>query len=654
MAESTSGNGNKGTKRLSQEAAEGEADPKRGKPQGHQVNQDFVSLDGAPTALSFEEREAEYLRRNYALIHAGSDTFQGRLNYWTNQQNEDGHNAEDNYHRLTADKDDEFNTMLYEDCVLAVDCVTEAIKDEEGQPAYALFTHGLYDVTAEPYTQGPTTIVARNEKELILAWMLNAYRHTDFSGKPDRQKEDAEASMHIICINAVHVSEQEDYIYVFDSFPGLEEKGKAIFNKKELQDCLTATAWLKGKKLTYVERNDRNKALAAHQLRGSTRKSCGIHSILNGWAVAMGIRDWLDPTVALREADYVDAIYLIKLVVCGLCDFWTIFAFMRHIRLIILPEEVKKYAQYHNMIYKSGVDKDKPAIKTMGTSAIDRLVSTMKTEGVHFFDRTVGMTGDISNKNKKIRQNGEASLEKRRLAALDISHTFADDDSSERIVREKKLHEELEANFERAKAALDAQAPSTNTASNTDAAPILPTANESAPTLPGLKEKIQERIRVVIEKHQRSRPDSKPQDKGVHTPPDTNANASINEAINTNTENNDPYAQANQQLTQALGRCHNLAFLVKDQLNPSSFRPRRDCRVKTFNHLAQEVLGTDNFIPVPLIMKAVVEVVAEEFGATLYKDDALGGKVDRMREWRFPEVGLDYNGLSVGEDGVGA
>lgn len=55
-----------------------------------------------------------------------------------------------------------------------------------------------------------------------------------------------------------------------------------------------------------------------------------------------------------------------------------------------------------------------------------------------------------------------------------------------------------------------------------------------------------------------------------------------------------------------------------------------------------EVTGTDNFIAAPRILKAIMEVVAGTLSAELNEKDVLGGKIDRMREWRFPEKGLDY------------
>lgn len=53
-------------------------------------------------------------------------------------------------------------------------------------------------------------------------------------------------------------------------------------------------------------------------------------------------------------------------------------------------------------------------------------------------------------------------------------------------------------------------------------------------------------------------------------------------------------------------------------------------------------VGERQFYPVPLMMKAVVGVVAEELGATIFPDDEIGSKVQRIREWRFPGKGLDY------------
>jgi hypothetical protein len=51
---------------------------------------------------------------------------------------------------------------------------------------------------------------------------------------------------------------------------------------------------------------------------------CGIHTILNGWAVAMGLEHHIDVKKKTKKEDYMDAVTFIELALSGYCDFWLI------------------------------------------------------------------------------------------------------------------------------------------------------------------------------------------------------------------------------------------------------------------------------------------------------------------------------------------
>ncbi|TID26106.1 hypothetical protein E2P81_ATG03878 [Venturia nashicola] len=229
------------------------------------------------------------------------------------------------------------------------------------------------------------------------------------------------------------------------------------------------------------------------------------------------------------------------------------------------------------------------------------------------FDQTLTMEGDASLLKLNSRQDGEWSINKWQLEAIRW-----EDDNDDPVLQRALAMSIVEGDpqgEDSSAAVIAAQASSKEQSPIREPFQVAETPS-SAKSTENMKYKIQQCLYDLI--------------KMFHT-----SKYKATEATNVE--------PIEAQINSALRCCHNLAFLVQEQLFSSRRRPRRDCRRKTFEQLTREVLGTDNFLPVPLILKAVMVVVAEEFGVTWHEGNVLGGKIDRMREWRFLEKGSDYD-----------
>lgn len=96
--------------------------------------------------------------------------------------------------------------------------------------------------------------------------------------------------------------------------------------------------------------------------------ACGIHAILNGWVMAMGLGDRIDKTTDFEADHYRRIIKLIELAMSGDCDFWLLYSFMVEWQIVTVPEPLESYW---------------PAMDKEG---VDNFIFRLTQEGLKFFD----------------------------------------------------------------------------------------------------------------------------------------------------------------------------------------------------------------------------------------------------------------------------
>lgn len=119
------------------------------------------------------------------------------------------------------------------------------------------------------------------------------------------------------------------------------------------------------------------------------RQPCGVHTIHNGWALAIGLGHRINPGCRLVEQDYLEAIAVIQLALSGHCDFWLIYCFMLKTKFIHgSPPRKWPVTRAADLSEEDGKISD---------ALIDNLHKILSVDGVKIFDRTLAIQGEGRN-----------------------------------------------------------------------------------------------------------------------------------------------------------------------------------------------------------------------------------------------------------------
>ncbi|RDI78405.1 hypothetical protein Vi05172_g11628 [Venturia inaequalis] len=120
-----------------------------------------------------------------------------------------------------------------------------------------------------------------------------------------------------------------------------------------------------------------------NQYGAGTKQPCGIHTILNGWAVAMGLESLINPHCILNDDGYDSAIHLINLVVGGRADFWLIFHWMIEREFIYKPrKKTGRTIRFQDVSLAADMDTE------------DHIFSLFTEGGARYFDQSIPMVDD--------------------------------------------------------------------------------------------------------------------------------------------------------------------------------------------------------------------------------------------------------------------
>lgn len=352
-----------------------------------------------------------YMRKNYERFVL-TDNFEGRLDYWSNYRGKKK-GARD-CHRIQRNRDGKLRSLDWEDCHVAILSVTQAILDPNNTPTYGIISSMLMSPARLPDdVVGDTLLevrIAPAQRPLIMAWLIGAkdrgetlepileehygddyeaYRKALKNREKKKkelevttqQQEDSAAGQHIVCVVAeiIHTplySHGVPSIRVFDSTRALLwDPGEG-----EIDNLLTNMRWYYGD----TDVQSLPEPVITHWPEVSTQnynyngmQTCGVHTILNGWAVAIGMSQHINSSKPPTHQDYKDAIIFIGLVYQGCADFWLLYSFLSEKDFIRPPcplVELKALEGENLVDYK-----------------IDTFINTLAAVGAQFFDRTVGI-----------------------------------------------------------------------------------------------------------------------------------------------------------------------------------------------------------------------------------------------------------------------
>ncbi|TKA62033.1 hypothetical protein B0A49_10970 [Cryomyces minteri] len=219
-----------------------------------------------------------------------------------------------------------------DDLCLAIAAVTEAIS-ERGKHTFALATAAIIESAGfGKVSAGTDQRVARPRQEWLLPWVHNS----STSAKYDQSNKDATAAGftqnadhrgHIFLTIIKAVDNEKDYnasIMWMDSSPKYLESDRPIIFK-EIEDRIINSGWFEvfGDSADPVFQQTRVQIPAAEQTNGW---ACGLHTILNAWAHALGLR--INPGVQLGKDFYPEAVEVVNLALAGRMDSQTILNFM--------------------------------------------------------------------------------------------------------------------------------------------------------------------------------------------------------------------------------------------------------------------------------------------------------------------------------------
>lgn len=346
-----------------------------------------------PANLPVPSNQAQYMHTNYSHW-TDRDNFRGRLNYWRKRPPA----RSVAYHRLQTKGNP--NALMFTDSHLAIVSVTEAILDpSDNTPMYGLIDQTFVEV-ARTGSIGDRRVL-RPGRPLIMAWMIqkpafevgNSREQEKINkmreGEAKKAAQEAlsakimshlhsAAGRHIVCIVVEKVpspdgAEGRPLIRVMDSlYSSYWEPPRQL-----VEDCLTNIQWFQGPPVRPLPKtalwrwDEVAEQSVAHELQ-----PCGIHTVLNGWAVAMGLERRINTGCELEEKGYKNAMALIDLAFQGRCDWWLIYAFLTASKFVHKPPEIRALPAYpHN------VD-------------IAFVIQALYNDGARFFDTTFEIQND--------------------------------------------------------------------------------------------------------------------------------------------------------------------------------------------------------------------------------------------------------------------
>ncbi|KAE9970983.1 hypothetical protein EG328_005955 [Venturia inaequalis] len=379
---------------------------------------------GRPGQNQAAARKAQILRSYRTTWTTAADEFEGRRRYWHSQSSRVHGNRY--YHKLT---DTSLLTTL--DVHLAICSVTEAINSYTGRPVFGLISaENMLVMHTTPEIMGPSPRAARPGRPLFFPWnFVNSFGRDDI----DQEAEDEEEGEVDITPKIVGAREEKQeqenraprpvlsesdgdghrhtlliVAEMCTGYPWVRVLNSSTFNeledshKDDITSMLKKLQWFPGETQGLLAEDRMFVTVpAADQSLGADglRQPCGIHTILNAWAMAINLGCLIDTSAHITEQQYVMAIDVIKLALSGRCDFWLIYSLLVNIRFISRPRD------------KQGVEIDFPSDPSQFSgepSEILRLLSA----GAMFFTRTMRMDGLPNAESEYLRHNGEVHLNK--------------------------------------------------------------------------------------------------------------------------------------------------------------------------------------------------------------------------------------------------
>ncbi|KAE9967737.1 hypothetical protein BLS_006211 [Venturia inaequalis] len=353
-----------------------------------------------------------YMRENYER-YKSKDDFDGRLAYWTDELKKNKKASD--WHKLGLNS--KSTNLDWEDCHIAILSVTQAILDSNNTPMYGIFNSMVMYPARLDADKGGDTLplirIAPAKRPLIMAWMIGAQdrgesmeviKEEHYGGDieayrkalVDREKkkkmlaektkeqEENGPGQHIVCVAAeiVHTSlypHGMPSIRVFDSLRA------GFWNPPvaEIVNLLTNLRWYYGDGPV----QSLPEPVIIHWPEVSTQngnhapmQTCGIHTILNGWTVAIGMGQHIISSKTPTREDYRDALRLVELVYTGCADFWLIYDFLSEKGFIRPPYPLNEL----KALRRKKIDGEK----------VDTFINTLAAVGAQFFDRTVGIPNE--------------------------------------------------------------------------------------------------------------------------------------------------------------------------------------------------------------------------------------------------------------------
>lgn len=437
-----------------------ESPPKKAKTSD---NSDTMA-DAISTIVSGSHAVMTGHRRRYRRWEL-SNNFAGRLKYWENARKSDSRS----YHELTKDHEDNLNNTDITDVHIALTCVTEVILGSSGRPAYSLMAPNAFDLADEPQRN---ITVARPGKPLLFPFLVNCdtkaleelgpkfekklkslkARKLDAKEEAKLEKQlgkdggtkwreikgDIDAKAHILLVAAELL--QGTFRFVDDSqfeapLPLLRIMNSSprlgIDKPDVIPLRLANLEWLQAKTIHGEARTVHTRKLAmyatieaANQEKAEgERRPCGLHTILNRWALAMGLERRINPGCGLEEKDCELAIKIIELAFSGHCDFWLIYCFMLKTKFIhALPPQTWPINKTADLSQEDAIISD---------ADVNRLFKILIDDGVKMFDRTMAIEENGGNflsarMKKEVQDEKEARAQRRAdgLSSQESSEIF--------------------------------------------------------------------------------------------------------------------------------------------------------------------------------------------------------------------------------------
>jgi hypothetical protein len=436
--------------------------------------------------------------------------------------------------------------------MMAIACVTEAIRDPAGKVPYGLIPPAQINTIFQTAIEVPDMVgtsqvheflidrVARRRAPLIMPWNFKeprALRMEDEDWKPLRDR-------HTILIIAT-MRRGKPSIGCFNSYTKYDLE---YCHKRDIIARLKHLDWYKLKDSTtqlFSPNGLFTSVPVANQTNRGGWQPCGYHTILNGWAIAMGLGRHINADVKLTPDDYEEIYKLVNLALGGRADFWLIYSFLLDIGfLYYLRDDFYRKIKYA----------EDPANED---EEIDEILDFFDTGGAKYFDRTVCMAGNSQEEVEKNKWNGETVL--------------------------ANIHEETKADED-----------------EEDVLAATLAESQKSPTLPH------------IESSETSPPTTR---SDYITVTETTASTLLEKLLKRLKDiTKDCEPPGVEMLDRLLRKGAHLAWFVLQRLTKGTIS-RRDCaRNKSFEQLAGDLLGKDNVHLAPALMQAIVDIVRELLG----------------------------------------